>query len=83
MKKQYIDMDGLLTIRKLPKVNSLASHQSETDSYGIKRDRRTIIIERLHLPPEGTSTVSTSSSVRSVPLCSSTSSSSGSKALDF
>ena len=79
-------MDGLFTIKKLPKINSLASYSNDTDVYGIKRARKSIIIERLHLPPEGSTLApsSSSSSLRSIPLCSSTSKNNdGSKLLDF
>lgn len=62
---QYKEFDGLVTIRKLPKINSLNYHWNlpETMDLGfqLKRHGRFLIIDKLSLPPDLSETVARSS----------------------
>lgn len=49
---------GLLHIRKLPRLNSLQHPIPEAFDLGFKLRRKTFVIEKLHLPPELSETVS-------------------------
>lgn len=47
------EFHGLMDIRKLARVHSLANHSVDAMKYGVKRERRKLKIEKFHLPPEG------------------------------
>ncbi|OQR92791.1 elongator complex protein [Achlya hypogyna] len=47
------DFSGLFCIHKLACFQSVASHAVDHVKLGIKRDRRKLKLENLHLPPEG------------------------------
>lgn len=47
------DFHGLLDVRKLARVHSLACHSMDATKFGLKRERRKLKIEKFHLPPEG------------------------------
>lgn len=59
------EFQGLLDIRKLARVHSLASHSVDAMKYGVKRERRKLKIEKFHLPPEGSRSSSSSGSTGS------------------
>ncbi|CAK4618754.1 unnamed protein product [Aphanomyces euteiches] len=47
------DFSGLCYVHRLATAHSLTSHVVESVKMGIKRDRRKLKLEHLHLPPEG------------------------------
>ncbi|GAB9467108.1 Elongator complex protein [Globisporangium polare] len=47
------EFHGLMDIRKLARVHSLANNSVDAMKYGVKRERRKLKIEKFHLPPEG------------------------------
>ena len=49
--EEFADYTGMLTIKKIPCINSLVSARPDTLTYLFKRDRRKMKIERFHLPP--------------------------------
>lgn len=49
---EFREFVGFLHVRKLQSVKSLAPHRPDNNRYGMKRDRRKLHIEPLHLPPE-------------------------------
>lgn len=52
-RNDFVDFHGLLSLVKLPRRHSLAAPAKlDTVTFGIKRDKRSLRIERLHLPPE-------------------------------
>lgn len=52
IRPEFQDLDGCATILKLPRLHSLACHQAGARMFGIKREKRKLSIEKLHLPPE-------------------------------
>lgn len=49
---EFKEFVGFLSIRQIQKVNVMASHRPQYEKYGLKRNRRKLSIEPLHLPPE-------------------------------
>ncbi|KDO33357.1 hypothetical protein SPRG_02164 [Saprolegnia parasitica CBS 223.65] len=47
------EFSGLFCIHKLARLQSVTSHALEHAQLGIKRERRKLKLENLHLPPEG------------------------------
>lgn len=60
------EFHGLMDIRKLARVHSLACHSVDAMKYGIKRERRKLKIEKFHLPPEGSRSSNDTSSKSSL-----------------
>ncbi|DAZ93981.1 TPA: hypothetical protein N0F65_005492 [Lagenidium giganteum] len=52
------EFHGLFHFRKLARVHSLACHSTDAVKFGIKRERRKLKVEKLHLPPEGSRSTS-------------------------
>ncbi|XP_028917127.1 elongator complex protein 4 isoform X2 [Ornithorhynchus anatinus] len=57
----YKDYHGLIHIHQIPRLNSLICDVSGTKDLGFKLKRKLFTIERLHLPPDLSDTVSRSS----------------------
>ncbi|NP_001088363.1 elongator complex protein 4 [Xenopus laevis] len=57
----YKDYHGLLHVHQIPRLNSLISDGSDTKDLAFKLKRKIFAIERLHLPPDLSDTVSRSS----------------------
>ncbi|XP_075693854.1 elongator complex protein 4 isoform X2 [Rhinoderma darwinii] len=57
----YKDYHGLFLVHKIPRLNSLISDGSDTKDLAFKLKRKMFSIERLHLPPDLSDTVSRSS----------------------
>ncbi|XP_041445527.1 elongator complex protein 4-like [Xenopus laevis] len=57
----YRDYHGLLHVHQIPRLNSLISDVSNTKDLAFKLKRKIFAIERLHLPPDLSDTVSRSS----------------------
>ncbi|KAG9475760.1 hypothetical protein GDO78_003921 [Eleutherodactylus coqui] len=57
----YKDYHGLFLVHKIPRLNSLISDASDTKDLAFKLKRKMFSIERLHLPPDLSDTVSRSS----------------------
>ncbi|KAM3919991.1 elongator complex protein 4 isoform 2-T2 [Leptodactylus fuscus] len=57
----YKDYHGLFLVHKIPRLNSLISEVSDTKDLAFKLKRKMFSIERLHLPPDLSDTVSRSS----------------------
>ncbi|XP_067850294.1 elongator complex protein 4 [Heptranchias perlo] len=57
----YKDYHGLLHVRQLPRLNSLICDVPDTKDLAFKLKRKLFTIERLHLPPDLSDTVSRSS----------------------
>jgi hypothetical protein len=49
---EFRDFLGFFVVHKVQQVGQLASARPTYERYGIKRDRRKLYIEPLHLPPE-------------------------------
>ena len=49
---EFKDFLGFLIVNKIQQVGQLASSRPMYSRYGLKRDRRKLYIEPLHLPPE-------------------------------
>lgn len=49
---EFREFCGFLSIQKLQQVGAIVSHRPQYERYGLKRDRRKLHIEPLHLPPE-------------------------------
>lgn len=51
---EFADFDGTLTFRRFPRAHGLAAFggSQENRTWLIRRDRRKLVIERMHLPPE-------------------------------
>jgi len=49
---EFREFVGLLSIRKLQAFGTIAPYRPDFSKYGLKRDRRKLHIEPLHLPPE-------------------------------
>ena len=60
---EFRSFGGYLHVRRIQHVNSVASFRSSSNRYGIKRDRRKVHIEPLHLPPEESRAMQTSNAV--------------------
>lgn len=58
---EFKDFHGLLLVKRLQCIGVLAPHRPRYDRYGLKRDRRKLHIEPLHMPPEESRTFGTSS----------------------
>ncbi|XP_006818457.1 elongator complex protein 4-like [Saccoglossus kowalevskii] len=56
----YKDYHGLFTIHKLPRLNSLTCHVPDSMDLAFKLKRKKLTIEKLHLPPDLSETVSRS-----------------------
>ncbi|XP_053304841.1 elongator complex protein 4 [Spea bombifrons] len=54
----YKDYHGLLHVHQIPRLNSLISDVSDTKDLAFKLKRKLFAIERLHLPPDLSDTVS-------------------------
>uniref|UniRef100_A0A3P9K7F5 Elongator complex protein 4 n=2 Tax=Oryzias TaxID=8089 RepID=A0A3P9K7F5_ORYLA len=54
----YKDYHGLLHVRQVPRLNCLASHLPDHKDLAFKLKRKQFTIERLHLPPDLSETVS-------------------------
>lgn len=52
MPVEFRDFLGFFLVHKVQQVGQLASTRPTYERYGIKRDRRKLYIEPLHLPPE-------------------------------
>ncbi|XP_007497279.3 elongator complex protein 4 [Monodelphis domestica] len=57
----YKDYHGLIHIHQIPRLNSLICDVSDTKDLAFKLQRKVFTIERLHLPPDLSDTVSRSS----------------------
>ncbi|KAE8606801.1 hypothetical protein XENTR_v10010872 [Xenopus tropicalis] len=57
----YKDYHGLLHVHQIPRLNSLISDVADTKDLAFKLKRKIFAIERLHLPPDLSDTVSRSS----------------------
>ncbi|XP_053545295.1 elongator complex protein 4 [Bombina bombina] len=57
----YKDYHGLLRVHQIPRLNSLISEMSDTKDLAFKLKRKLFTVERLHLPPDLSDTVSRSS----------------------
>ncbi|XP_006091671.1 elongator complex protein 4 isoform X1 [Myotis lucifugus] len=57
----YKDYHGLIHIRQIPRLNNLMYDVSDVKDLAFKLKRKLFIIERLHLPPDLSDTVSRSS----------------------
>lgn len=57
----YKDYHGLIHIRKIPRLNNLTCDESDVKDLAFKLKRKLFTIERLHLPPDLSDTVSRSS----------------------
>ncbi|XP_022105745.1 elongator complex protein 4-like [Acanthaster planci] len=54
----YKEYHGLFHIKQLPRLNSLSGHMPDTTDLAFKLKRKKLTIEKLHLPPELSETVS-------------------------
>uniref|UniRef100_A0A8C1YXS3 Elongator complex protein 4 n=1 Tax=Cyprinus carpio TaxID=7962 RepID=A0A8C1YXS3_CYPCA len=77
----YKDYHGLLHVRQLPRLNCLSSEVPDTKDLAFKLKRKQFTIERLHLPPDLSETVSRVSKTELAAGCGSTAT--GNKHLDF
>eukprot|EP01138_Halocafeteria_seosinensis_P003199 gb/GECG01003273.1/.p1 GENE.gb/GECG01003273.1/~~gb/GECG01003273.1/.p1 ORF type:complete len:521 (+),score=73.46 gb/GECG01003273.1/:1-1563(+) len=57
---EFADYTGMISLKKVPCINSLVSARPDTLTYLFKRDRRKMKIEKFHLPPESTGAGATS-----------------------
>nr|XP_056707911.1 elongator complex protein 4 [Euleptes europaea] len=57
----YKDYHGLIHIRQIPRLNSLNCNVSDTKDLAFRLRRKLFVIERLHLPPDLSDTVSRTS----------------------
>ncbi|XP_062974851.1 elongator complex protein 4 [Elgaria multicarinata webbii] len=57
----YKDYHGLIHIRQIPRLNSLICDVSDTKDLAFRLKRKLFVIERLHLPPDLSDTVSRTS----------------------
>ncbi|XP_016393644.1 elongator complex protein 4-like [Sinocyclocheilus rhinocerous] len=77
----YKDHHGLLHVRQLPRLNCLSCEVPDTKDLAFKLKRKQFTIERLHLPPDLSETVSRVSKTELAAGCGSTAT--GNKHLDF
>jgi len=69
----YKEYHGLFHIKKVPHLNSICGQHIDTSDLAFKVKRKKFVIEKLHLPPDISETVSRSSALKpGVPLCSAT-----------
>jgi elongator complex protein 4 len=60
---EFKNFCGYLHVKRIQQANSIASFRSSNCKYGIKRDRRKLHIEPLHLPPEESRAMQSSNAV--------------------
>ncbi|KAG1959446.1 elongator complex protein 4 [Pimephales promelas] len=77
----YKDYHGLLHVRQLPHLNCLSCEVPDTKDLAFKLKRKQFTIERLHLPPDLSETVSRVSKTELAAGCGTTAT--GNKRLDF
>uniref|UniRef100_A0A671LCJ2 Elongator complex protein 4 n=1 Tax=Sinocyclocheilus anshuiensis TaxID=1608454 RepID=A0A671LCJ2_9TELE len=77
----YKDYHGLLHVRQLPRLNCLSCEVPDTKDLAFKLKRKQFTIERLHLPPDLSETVSRVSKTELAAGCGTTAT--GNKHLDF
>ncbi|CAM4517731.1 unnamed protein product [Leuciscus chuanchicus] len=77
----YKDYHGLLHVRQLPHLNCLSCEVPDTKDLAFKLKRKQFTIERLHLPPDLSETVSRVSKTELAAGCGTTAT--GNKHLDF
>ncbi|XP_026122458.1 elongator complex protein 4 [Carassius auratus] len=77
----YKDYHGLLHVHQLPRLNCLSCEVPDTKDLAFKLKRKQFTIERLHLPPDLSETVSRVSKTELAAGCGSTAT--GNKHLDF
>nr|Q566Y1.2 RecName: Full=Elongator complex protein 4; Short=ELP4 [Danio rerio] len=77
----YKDYHGLLYVRQIPRLNCLTSEVPDTKDLAFKLKRKQFTIERLHLPPDLSETVSRVSKADLAAGCASTAT--GNKHLHF
>ncbi|XP_062405745.1 elongator complex protein 4 [Sardina pilchardus] len=77
----YKDYHGLLQVHQVPHLNCLVCEVPDTKDLAFKLKRKQFTIERLHLPPDLSDTVSRVSKVELAAGCGSTAT--GNKHLDF
>ncbi|XP_067257435.1 elongator complex protein 4 isoform X1 [Chanodichthys erythropterus] len=77
----YKDYHGLLHVRQLPHLNCLSCEIPDTKDLAFKLKRKQFTIERLHLPPDLSETVSRVSKTEVAAGCGTTAT--GNKHLDF
>ncbi|XP_016103479.1 elongator complex protein 4-like [Sinocyclocheilus grahami] len=77
----YKDYHGLLHVRQLPRLNCLSCEVPDTKDLAFKLKRKQFTIERLHLPPDLSETVSRVSKTELAAGCGNTAT--GNKHLDF
>uniref|UniRef100_A0A673GN21 Elongator complex protein 4 n=1 Tax=Sinocyclocheilus rhinocerous TaxID=307959 RepID=A0A673GN21_9TELE len=77
----YKDYHGLLHVRQLPRLNCLSCEVPDTKDLAFKLKRKQFTIERLHLPPDLSETVSRVSKTELAAGCGTTAM--GNKHLDF
>lgn len=49
---EFKEFCGFLSVKKVQQIGAVVPHRPPYDRYGLKRDRRKLHIEPLHLPPE-------------------------------
>lgn len=79
----FKEYHGLLYIRRLNALNTLASSSPETHDLAFKLRRKQFVIEKLHLPPELQDPADEAKAQEIVPTMSCGSSGSGRSSLDF
>ena len=62
---EFSDYAGMLLIRKVPRLGGFSGFQPETLTLAFKRDKRKMVIEKPHVPPEGETGGPTSSAAAS------------------
>ncbi|KAI7814363.1 elongator complex protein 4 [Triplophysa rosa] len=77
----YKDYHGLLHVRQVPRLNCLVCEVPDTKDLAFKLKRKQFTIERLHLPPDLSETVSRVSKIELAGGCGTTAT--GNKHLDF
>ncbi|KAG7327790.1 hypothetical protein KOW79_009396 [Hemibagrus wyckioides] len=75
----YKDYHGLLRVIQVPRLNCLSCEVPDTKDLAFRLKRKQFTIERMHLPPDLSESVSRVSKVQKAPVCSSD----GNKRLDF
>jgi len=55
--REFEAFAGLLYVKGLQHINALAPVRGTSNKWGVRRDRRKLYIEPLHLPPEGVRTL--------------------------
>lgn len=73
----FKEYHGMLHVKKVPLINSMCGVSIDTSDLAFKVKRKKFVIEKLHLPPELSDTVSRSQSSKTllkqeIPLCSQT-----------